>query len=241
MSLMCKRLHNLPGISWPFALHQLHRNGIYFFCEKGESWGHGGDRPRIVRVGTHREGNFRSRMADHYVLNERKMIFNKDQVPPKDRSIFRKNIGRALLHHDGDPYEALWEIDFTTRDSRETDGSRRDVEKEKQIEREVTRILRETFTFRWIELEGQDRRMGSKGLEALLIGTLARCGECCPSSSQAEHCPKWPVAGAAPASTGAYRRVNSSDSKSVRRPWHVSWVVRLRAENKPQTPCRRRP
>jgi hypothetical protein len=187
VSLMCKRLHNLvhqlPGISWPFALHQLHRNGIYFFCEKGESWGHGGDRPRIVRVGTHREGNFRSRMADHYVLNERKMIFNKDQVPPKDRSIFRKNIGRALLHHDGDPHEALWEIDFTTRDSRETDGSRRDVEKEKQIEREVTRILLETFTFRWIELEGQDRRMGSKGLEALLIGTLARCGECCPSSN----------------------------------------------------------
>lgn len=187
MSLMCKRLHNLvhqlPEISWPFALHQLPRNGIYFFCEKEEIWGHGGDRPRIVRVGTHREGNFRSRMADHYIVNERKMVFNKDQVPPKDRSIFRKNIGRALLHRDGDPYEARWEIDFTTRGSRETDGSRRDVEKEKQIESEVTRILRERFTFRWIEFEGQDRRMGSKGLEAVLIGTLARYDECRPSSN----------------------------------------------------------
>lgn len=47
----------------------------------------------------------------------------------------------------------------------------------------MTRILRERFTFRWIELEGQERRMGSQGLEAVLIGTLARCGECRPSSN----------------------------------------------------------
>jgi hypothetical protein len=47
----------------------------------------------------------------------------------------------------------------------------------------VTRILREWFVFRWIEVEGQKRRMGSQGLEAVLIGTLARCGECCPSAN----------------------------------------------------------
>lgn len=184
---MCKRLHDLvhqlPEVSWPFTLDQLPHNGIYFFCELGENWGHGGDRPRIVRVGTHREGNFRSRMADHYVSNEHKMAFGKDQAPPKDRSIFRKNIGRALLHRDADSYQSLWEIDFTERAARESHGSQRDVEKEREIEREVTRILRERFTFRWIELKGEDRRIGSQGLEAALIGTLAACGECRPSSN----------------------------------------------------------
>ena len=184
MSLTCKRLHNLvqelPETRWPFHSDHLPLNGIYFFYEAGEIWGHGGDRPRIVRVGTHREGNFRSRMVDHYVIDDLKMGFNRNQAAPKDRSIFRKNIGRALLHRDRDPYEAMWNIDFTTRASRETNGFRRDVEKEKQIEGQVTRILRERFTFRWIKLEGQKRRMG---LEAELIGTLARCGECHPSSN----------------------------------------------------------
>jgi hypothetical protein len=134
-------------------------------------------------VGTHREGNFRSRIADHYVLDERKMGFNRYQAAPKDRSIFRKNLGRALLHRDRDPYEELWDVDFTSRASREARGSRRDVDKEKQVEAQVTRILRERFAFRWIELEGQARRMGSQGLEAALIGTLAKCDECRPSAN----------------------------------------------------------
>lgn len=187
MSLMCRRLHDLvqelPETRWPFDSDYLPRDGIYFFYETGEIWGHGGVQPRIVRVGTHREGNFRSRMADHYVIDERKMAFNRNQPAPKDRSIFRKNIGRALLHRDRDPYEAVWNIDFTTRASRETNGCRRDLAKEKQIESQVTGILRERFAFRWIELEGQERRMGSQGLEAVFVGALARCGECCASSN----------------------------------------------------------
>ncbi len=158
---MCKRLHDLvQGLTetrWPFDSDHLPRNGIYFFYEAAEISGHGGDRPRIVRVGTHREGNFRSRIADHYVIDGRKMGFDRNQPAPKDRSIFRKNIGRAFLHREGDPYEVLWNIDFTTRASREMNGSRRDVEKEKRIEGQVTRILRERFTFRSIELDGQER------------------------------------------------------------------------------------
>ncbi len=69
MSARCKRLHELvlalPEVRWPFNPAALPRNGIYFFHEAGEMWGHGGECPRIVRIGTHREGNFRSRMADH--------------------------------------------------------------------------------------------------------------------------------------------------------------------------------
>ena len=185
MSVICRRLHDLvqkrPETRWPFDSDLLPRDGVYFFYEAGETCGHGGGHPRIVRVGTHREGNFRSRVADHYVVDERKMAFRRNQPAPKDRSVFRKNIGRALLRREGDPYDAIWKIDFTTPASREKDGCRRDLEKEKQIECQVTRILRERFSFRWIELAGQERRMGRLGLEAKLIGTLARCGECCVS------------------------------------------------------------
>jgi hypothetical protein len=39
---------------------------IYFFYEDGEFWGHGGNRLRIVRIGTHKDGNFRSRIKEHF-------------------------------------------------------------------------------------------------------------------------------------------------------------------------------
>lgn len=49
------------------------------------------------------------------------------------------------------------------------------------IEKEVTRILRENFCFRFIEIAEQ-YRMGNKGLERALIGTLASCPHCGPSA-----------------------------------------------------------
>ena len=36
-----------------------------------------------------------------------------DSPAPKDRSIFRKNIGRDLLNREKDPYLECWEADFT--------------------------------------------------------------------------------------------------------------------------------
>ena len=68
----CEWLHNqlknLPLIKYPFRLEDLPKNGIYFFYEKGEVWGHGGKNPRIVRVGTHKGDNFRSRINDHFLF-----------------------------------------------------------------------------------------------------------------------------------------------------------------------------
>jgi hypothetical protein len=121
-------------------------------------------------------------MADHFVLNERKMEFNANQSSPKDRSIFRKNIVRAILKRDADPYLPLWEIDFTTRASRASRSAERNVAKEREIEAQVTQHLRERFSFRWIAVDGEARRMGREGLEASLIGTLSECDECLPSS-----------------------------------------------------------
>jgi hypothetical protein len=171
----------LPLFSYPFDVAALPRNGIYFFYESGERCGHQAAKPRIVRVGTHRDGNFRSRIAEHFLLNERKMAFTKDQPAPHDRSIFRKHIGRALLNKTRDPYLSVWKINFTTQKTRDTKGHLRDISKEAAIEKEVTQILRQNFSFRFIEVADEMQRMGSQGLERALIGTLASCPQCRPS------------------------------------------------------------
>jgi len=148
------------------------------------------------------------------------MSFDKDKPKPSDRSIFRKNIGRALLNRDRDDYLQIWEIDFMTRGNRESLeavqqfkirqkrkanralnpkrskifidkrncgtaslGHKRDIDHEKRIESTITRILRERFSFRFIVIESQTERMGSKGLESSLIGTVASCKLCNPSDN----------------------------------------------------------
>jgi hypothetical protein len=104
LSETCKWLHEqlelLPIFKYPFNLKLLPNNGIYFFYEEGENSDHGSGvpKPRIVRIGTHKENNFRSRISEHFLLNELKMNFTHTNPKPSDRSIFRKNIGRALLN-----------------------------------------------------------------------------------------------------------------------------------------------
>jgi len=187
LSQLCQSLHerlaSLRMIRYPFSLDQLPENGIYFFYEDGELWGHGGERPRIVRVGTHKEGNFRTRVKEHFLIGETELVLGPTRGAPKDRSIFRKNIGRALLNRSKDDYLRIWEIDFMKTINREKYGHLRDIEKEQQIESEVTQILRQHLSFRFIPLEGQSRRMGKAGLESRLIATLAGCGQCKPSAS----------------------------------------------------------
>ena len=185
MSEKCKWLHEmleeLPLIKYPFKLELLPLNGIYFFYEEGEIWGHGGEKLRIVRIGTHKGNNFRNRIAEHFLISERKMDFNKNKPKPADRSIFRKNIGRALLHKNKDPYLKIWEIDFLPKDNRAKYGDLRDIEKEKSIEKQITEILRNKFFFRFIIFENEERRIGSRGFESKLIGTVSKCMKCKPS------------------------------------------------------------
>lgn len=179
MSDTCKWLHiqleQLPIIKFPFKLEQLPENGIYFFYEDGELWGHGGFKPRIVRIGTHKDGNFRSRIKEHYLLDESKMNFDRNKAAPRERSIFRKHIGRALLNKRRDDYLKIWEIDFTSRKSRKEFGHLRNIQKEIEVESAITKILRQNFSFRFIIVDDQLSRMGSEGLERSLIGTVAHC------------------------------------------------------------------
>lgn len=186
MSEICSWLHerfeSLPRFQYPFNPAALPENGIYCFYEKSEVWGHGGLKPRIVRVGTHKDGNFRSRIAEHYLFADGKMKFDKTMPAPKDRSIFRKNIGRALLNKSGDQYADLWEVDFTTSANRKKYRAQRDVVHEMMIERKITHLLRETFSFRFVSVPEEQDRLGGSGFERALIGTCAECNSCVPSS-----------------------------------------------------------
>lgn len=186
MTEKCQWLHNLledlPLIKYPFDVEKLPDNGVYFFYEKGESYGHNSkDKPRIVRVGTHREGNFKSRMKDHYLFNNSKMDFNKTQSPPHNRSIFRTNLGRAILNQEKNDYLKIWNLDFTTKKNRVELSHLRNISLEKKIETQVTDLLQNTFSFKYLIIQGQEKRMGSSGIESRLIGTVSECKECQPS------------------------------------------------------------
>jgi hypothetical protein len=176
-----EQLEKLPAVQYPFDSTTLPNNGIYFFYENGEFWGHGHTNRRIVRIGTHKDGNFKSRMSEHFLLKESKMNFTSDRPGPHDRSIFRKNLGRALL--EGDDYLKIWDIDFTKTANRKKYSSLRNIAKEKELETEITKLIRECFSFRFIMFEGQRARMGSGGVESRLISTVANCKLCKPSDS----------------------------------------------------------
>lgn len=128
---------------------------------KGEI-AHGGD--RIVRVGTHTgEGNLQARLNEHLY------------IPNKDRSIFRKHIGRCILCRRRDPFYEQWEIDLTTRASRVRYGHVVDRVRLQEIEAEVTAYFTTNLTFTSIEVRS-DRTV----LESKLLSTIARCPDCGP-------------------------------------------------------------
>ena len=169
MTDTCARLHRaLNGLErhrFPFTPSRIPLNGIYVLFEKGEV-GHEGD--RIVRIGTHTgEGQLRSRLKQHFV------------TPNKDRSIFRKNIGRALLNRNHDPFLRQWELDLTTREARQEKGPSVDFRKQEEIEREVSAYIQDHFEF---VVFTEPEKILRLTLEAQLISTVSLCGDCGPSA-----------------------------------------------------------
>jgi hypothetical protein len=179
-SWLHSQLESIPLVKFPFNIKSLPFNGIYSFYEQGEITYHtkNGPKLRIVRIGTHKENNFQTRISEHFLLNESKMNFTIANTKPSDRSIFRKNIGRSILNKNNDYYLKIWNIDYTPKENRLKMNLLRNIEKEKQIESEISKILREKFSFRFIVLEGQQKRIGREGLESRLIGTVANCNVC---------------------------------------------------------------
>lgn len=169
MSQNCHELHKLfnsmKRFHFPFSPNEIRENGIYILFEKGEK-AHGAD--RIVRIGTHTGINqLRSRLMQHFV-NEN-----------KDRSIFRKNIGRALLNKEGNSFLEQWEIDLTTWKARQKNKDI-DFEKQRQVEKQVTKYLQDNFSFVVFPVQDKDKRLE---LESKIISTISLCKDCKPSEN----------------------------------------------------------
>ncbi|PKK88370.1 MAG: hypothetical protein CVV64_19185 [Candidatus Wallbacteria bacterium HGW-Wallbacteria-1] len=167
---MCQNLHclfrALPRYSFPFISNTIPENGIYILFEKNEQ-GHDGD--RIVRVGTHTgENQLLARLTQHFIN------------PNKDRSIFRKNIGRALLNQKNDPYLEKWEWDLTTVQKKIELEPFINKTYQEMIENRVTEYIQKNFTFCVFKVDDPKYR---KQIEAQIISTISECTDCKPSTS----------------------------------------------------------
>ena len=169
MSRECKDLHDyvrsLKRYTFPFDKNEVYKNGVYILFEKNE-FGHNGD--RIVRIGSHTgNDNLAKRLEEHFLKEN------------KDRSIFRKNIGRALLNKNSDSYLDIWDIDLTSKKAREEYRPFIKRDYQELIEKQVSDYIRDNFTFSVIEVLDREERLS---LEKRLIKIVSSCNECYPSN-----------------------------------------------------------
>jgi len=170
MSELCNQLHILvrEGKRFDFNMgyYEIPLNGIYIMFEKNE-FAHGGD--RIVRIGTH-TGNdqLRSRIFQHFE-NEN-----------KNRSIFRKNIGRCFLNRINSPYLPIWELDTTAKSKKDLYYNRIDREFEAEIEKQISQYMQTNISFCLLNVPLKQNRLY---YEARLIGTVSCCQDCMATSN----------------------------------------------------------
>ena len=148
MSEICSEIHKifneLLRHSFPFNKTTIPKNGIYIIFEKNE-YAHGAD--RIVRIGTHTgEKQLFSRLQQHFVKEN------------KDRSIFRKNIGRALLNKENNPFLEQWNWDLTTKEKKEKYLPLLNQAKQKEVENRVSEYIQTNLSFCVIPVEGKAQR-----------------------------------------------------------------------------------
>lgn len=146
---VCNRFHQLlkSAPRWRFPLDPilLPPNGLYLLTEDGEQ---GHETMRVVRVGTHTGQNqLRSRLSQHFIAEN------------KDRSIFRKNIGRCLLSKTQDSFLAEWNLDLTTRTARARHAGLLDEAKRRQVEIDVSAYMRRMFSFVVMRIDDKDTRL----------------------------------------------------------------------------------
>jgi hypothetical protein len=167
---ICERLHlffnGRQRFRFPFESNDIPKDGIYILFESGEK-AHLGD--RIVRVGTHTgRGQLRSRLKQHFLVEN------------KDRSIFRKNIGRALLAKTNDPFADSWELDLTTSPSKQKNKHLVGCDQVRKIEGDVSRYIQGNFSFAVFEVRDKEDRLR---IESKIISTVSLCPKCKPSQT----------------------------------------------------------
>jgi Family of unknown function (DUF6884) len=158
--------------------------GIYFFYEDAggaqELSSHKAGSLGIVRVGISSGTGMRISHHYHGVIPIEDITL--DTLCPKDRSVMRKHIGRALLNSPGHPcadYLKLWNVDLTKSAERQRFRSQRRIDAEKAVEREVSEVLQRTFRFRYVVAATTEI---ADQWETQCIGILASCSTCCRSS-----------------------------------------------------------
>ncbi len=170
--------NNQKKFTYPFEsqLTQMPDNGIYVKFEKGERFG---DLDRIVRVGTDTgENNLKKRLVEHFVTEN------------KNRSIFRKNIGRAFLNKERNPYLKFWELDTTSKIEKEKNLKFIDKEYERELERKISDYIKSNFSFCVFKMETKESRLF---WESKIVSTLAQ-SQIRPSDNWlGNHSPKKPI------------------------------------------------
>lgn len=161
--------------------------GVYVMFEEGESY-HGYS--RITRIGTHqadkktapdipdKSQSVWKRMRQHYG-------YMKSLLGRKDGSIFRKNIGIAMLKKSRDSYIEAWLFDRTSRANREkydSDKSKVPYNKEKQdqIEAKVSDYIRNKISFVVIPINNRKKR---HDFEYGLISAICQASDFYPSKN----------------------------------------------------------
>lgn len=170
MTSLTFRLHNLfndrKRYSFPFEQlkNEIPKNGIYIIFEQGEIFN---SMDRIVRIGTHTgDKQLRSRLNQHFVKEN------------KNRSIFRKNIGRCLLNRDNQSYLPLWELDITSKTDKENNLRLLDRDYEQRLEKEISIYIQSNFSFCVLEVDNKEDRLF---WESKIVSTLAKSNELNPS------------------------------------------------------------
>lgn len=164
--IMCKRVHELirrlPCYRDPDEVP--FTNGLYFFYEAGEKSPHD-TKGRIVRIGNHprKRDGLKDRIWMHY-------------SPNKNFSAFRKYVGGALLRKADpnspclrpSPGKGHWEKQDEPK-----------CPKCEPIEDDIDRLLKNSFTFRCINIRDKYER---DIYEKRIITTISTCSVCEPSN-----------------------------------------------------------
>ncbi len=172
MKTIVRELHELfnsrKRYSFPFEgfKFEIPKNGIYLIFEKGERYE---QFDRIVRVGTHNgRDQLYSRLKQHFIKEN------------KNRSIFRKNIGRCFLNRDGNPYLSIWEFDTTSAAEKKKYAQFVDTAFEKQLERQITDYIQANLSFCVFRVDDKIQRLY---WESKIASTLAQSADVVPSPS----------------------------------------------------------
>ena len=160
MNSLSYRVHkyfsSLPRFTYKDINDITYDNGICIFFEAGEKYC-GMD--RIVNIGTHStDHRLKERIKDHYLREH------------KDGSIFRKNIGKALLNFYKSSYLEVWSYDTSNKQKTPQEILYRvDSRLQKCIEKQVSEHLINNITFVCVNVESKvDRIRLKEGIIACL-------------------------------------------------------------------------